>query len=178
LSAAPTLKPFSIQKEFPIMDSRILGIVGAVLVLVGIFLPIVTVTASQAGISQSASFFDALKAGSWEGYVVLLAGIASIALAVLRKYKLLLVTGVITLGVVLLNLINMKSSIAKAMGQTDAASLEAMGVDISTQWLGWIVLILGGLALLIAGVMGRNLPAPGANYGATPPPPPPPYTPR
>jgi hypothetical protein len=157
------------------MDSRILGIVGGVLVLIGIFLPIVTVSAAQADISQSASFFDALKAGSWEGYVVLLAGIASIVLAVLRKYKLLIVTGVITLGVVLLNLINMKSSIAKAMGQTPE-SLEAMGVNISTQWLGWIVLILGGVALLIAGAMGRNLPAPGVNYGAMPPPPPP-YTP-
>jgi hypothetical protein len=156
------------------MDSRILGIVGGVLVLIGIFLPIVTVSAAQADISQSASFFDALKAGSWEGYVVLLAGIASIVLAVLRKYKLLIVTGVITLGVVLLNLINMKSSISKAMGQTPE-SLEAMGVNISTQWLGWIVLILGGVALLIAGAMGRNLPAPGANYGAMPPPPP--YTP-
>jgi hypothetical protein len=40
---------------------------------------------------------------------------------------------------------------------------------------GWIVLLLGALALLAAGAMGRNLPAPGASYGA--PPPPPPYTP-
>jgi hypothetical protein len=79
--------------------------------------------------------------------------------------------------VVILNLINMKSSIAKGLGQTDTAALEAMGVNINTQWLGWIVLILGGVALLIAGAMGRNLPAPGANYGAMPPPPPPPYTP-
>lgn len=159
------------------MDSRILGIVGGVLVLVGIFLPIVTVSAAQAGISQSASFFDSIKAGSWEGYVLMLAGIASIVLAVLRKYRLLILTGVIALGVVILNLINMKSSIAKALGQADPAALEAMGVDISTQWLGWIVLILGGVILLIAGAMGGNRPAPGANYGAMPPPPPPPYTP-
>jgi hypothetical protein len=157
------------------MDSRILGIVGGVLVLVGIFLPIVTVSAAHGEVSQSVSFLDAIKAGSWEGIVVMLAGIASIALAVLRKYKILLVTGVITLGVVILNLINMKSSIAKGLGQTDAASLEAMGVDVNTQWIGWIVLILGGLILLAAGAMGRNLPAPGSNYGATPPPPP--YTP-
>ena len=157
------------------MDSRILGIVGGVLVLVGIFLPIVTVSAAHGEVSQSASFLDAIKAGSWEGYVVLLAGIASIALAALRKYKLLILTGVVTLGVVLLNLINMKSSIAKGLGQTDAASLEAMGVEVNTQWLGWIVLILGGVALLIAGVMGRNVPVTGANYGAAPPPPP--YTP-
>jgi hypothetical protein len=151
------------------MDSRILGIVGGVLLLVGIFLPIVTVTAPE--VNQSVSFFDAIKAGSWEGYVVMLAGIASIVLAVLRKYKLLLLTGVISLGVIILNLINMKSSLAKGLGQTDPAALEAMGINVSTQWLGWIVLILGGVALLIAGAMGRNLPAPGANYGAPPPPP-------
>jgi hypothetical protein len=157
------------------MDSRILGIIGGVLVLIGIFLPIVTVDVAQANISQSASFFDAVKAGSWEGYVVLLAGIASIVLAVLRQYRLLIVTGLITLGVVVLNLLNMKASIAKGMGQTDAASLEAMGVSVNTQWLGWIVLILGALVLIAAGAMSRNAPAPGMNYGA--PPPPPPYTP-
>ena len=68
----------------------------------------------------------------------------------------------------------MKSSLAKAMGQVDAETLERMGVTVSTQWLGWIDLILGALVLLAAGATGRNLPAPGANYGA---PPPPPYTP-
>ncbi len=154
------------------MDSRILGIVGGVLVLVGIFLPLVTISVAQADISQSASFFDGIKAGSWEGYVLLLAGIASIALAAIRKYKLLLLTGLVALGIIILNFINFKSSIAKALGQTSSDSLESMGVAISTQWVGWIVLIIGGLLLLIAGATGRTAPAPGMNYGAPPPYPP------
>jgi len=156
------------------MDSRILGLIGAALVIIGIFLPLVTVSVAEAGISQSASFFDAIKAGSWEGYVVLLAGIASIALAWLRKYRLLLLTGVIILGVVLLNFFNFKSSIAKAMGQTSAEALESMGVSLSTQWIGWIALILGGVLLLIAGATGRTLPATSPNYGGAAPPPYPP----
>ena|SRR5436309_1506457 len=155
------------------MDSRILGLIGGALVIIGIFLPLVTVTVAQADINQTASFFDAIKAGSWEGYVVLLAGIASIALAALRKYRFLIMTGVIVLGVVILNFVNFKSSIAKALGQTSPEALESMGVVVSTQWIGWIVLIFGGLLLLIAGATGRNLPAPSPNYGAPPPPYPP-----
>src|SRR3954468_2642092 len=152
------------------MDSRILGLIGGALIIIGIFLPLVTVTFG--GESQSGSFFDAIKAGSWEGYVVLLCGIASIALAAMRKYRFLLITGIISLGVIILNFINFKSSIAKGLGQS-AESLESMGVSISTQWVGWLVLILGGLLLLIAGATGRNLPAAPQYYGAAPPPPPP-----
>jgi hypothetical protein len=157
------------------MDSRILGIVGGVLVLLGIFLPLVTVTIGQAGMNQSVSFFDSIKGGSWEGWVLLLLGIGSIILAVLRQYKFLIVTGVITLGIVVLNYINMKSSLAKAMGSADAETLERMGVDVSTNWLGWLVLIIGSLVLIAAGATGKNAPV-GTAYGAAPPPPPP-YTP-
>ena len=157
------------------MDSRILGIVGGVLVLLGIFLPLVTVTIGQAGMSQSVSFFDSIKGGSWEGWVLLLLGIASIILAVLRQYKFLIVTGVITLAIVVLNYVNMKSSLAKAMGSADPETLERMGVDVSTNWLGWLVLIIGSLILIAAGATGKNAPAPAA-WGSAPPPPPP-YTP-
>ena len=155
------------------MDSRILGIIGGVLVLIGMFLPLVTVSVEQAGMSQSVSFFDSIRGGSWEGYVLMLCGIASIALAVLRKYKFLIVTGVISLIVVVLNFINMKSSLSKAMGQADPEMLEKMGVSVNTQYLGWIVLIIGSLILIAAGAMGRGAPATGANYGAPPPPYPP-----
>lgn len=157
------------------MDSRILGIVGGVLVLLGMFLPLVTVTIGSAGMSQSVSFFDSIRGGSWEGWVLMLLGIASIILAVLRKYKFLIVTGVITLGIVVLNYINMKSSLAKAMGSADAETLERMGVDVSTNWLGWLVLIIGSLVLIAAGAMAKGAPA-AANWGSAPPPPPP-YTP-
>jgi hypothetical protein len=156
------------------MDSRILGLIGGVLIIIGIFLPLVTVT--YGGDSQSASFFDAIKAGSWEGYVVLLCGIASIALAAMRKYRFLLITGIIALGVIVLNFINFKSSIAKAAGQS-LEQLESMGVTISTQWVGWLVLILGGVLLLIAGATGRNQPVAPQYYGAAPPPPPGSYPP-
>ncbi len=74
------------------MDNRILGIADAVLVIVGIFLPLVTVSVAEAGLNQSASFFDSIKAGGWEGIVLLLAAVASVSLAALRKYRLLLIT--------------------------------------------------------------------------------------
>jgi hypothetical protein len=124
-------------------------------------------------LSESPSFFDAIKAGSWEGYAVLIAAIASIILAVVKKYKLLLLTGIVILGVVVLNLINMKSSLAKGMGLSDAAALEGMGVEVSTNWLTWIMLIVGALVILAAGAMGKTAPAAGGNYGAPPPPYPP-----
>jgi hypothetical protein len=153
------------------MDSRILGIVGGVLLLIGVFCPLVGV--DFMGQSMSVSYIGSGNGTSWEGLLLILLGIAAIALAVLRKYKLLLVPGILALCVIAYDYFSFKSKMSDMMSSAGARSTELENA-VSMKW-GWIVLILGALVLLVAGATGRNLPAPGTNYGA--PPPPPPYTP-
>lgn len=152
------------------MDSRILGIIGGVLLLIGVFCPLVGV--DFMGQSMSVAYIGSGTGTSWEGLLLILLGIAAIALAVLRKYKLLLVPGIIALAILAYDYFSFKSKMSEMISGAGAQGT-AVQDAVSMKW-GWIVLILGALALLAAGAMGRNLPAPGANYGA---PPPPPYTP-
>ena len=152
------------------MDSRILGIVGGVLLLIGVFCPIFGI--ELMGDSQNVAYMGS-GTTSWEGLVMILLGIAGIALAVLRKYKLLLIPGILALVVLAYDYFTYKSKMSEALAGAGDAVRAQMENAVSLKW-GWIVLILGAIALLIAGATGRNHPAPGAAYGA---PPPPPYTP-
>jgi hypothetical protein len=152
------------------MDSRILGIVGGVLLLIGVFCPIFGF--DLMGVSQSVAYIGSGNT-SWEGLVLILLAIAAIALAVLRKYKMLLIPGVLALVVLAYDYLTYKSKMSEALAGAGDAVREQMENAVSLKW-GWIVLILGALALIIAGATGRNLPAPGATYGGAPPPP---YTP-
>ena len=152
------------------MDSRILGIVGGVLLLIGVFCPLVGV--DFMGQSMTVSYIGSVAGTSWEGLLLILLGIAGIALAVLRKYKLLLVPGIVALAIIAYDYFSFKAKMSEMMSTAGAQS-SALEDAVSMKW-GWIVLILGALVLLIAGATGKNLPAPGMNYGGAPPPP---YTP-
>jgi hypothetical protein len=154
------------------MDSRILGIIGGVLLVIGTFCPLVGV--DFLGQSMNVSYIGSVAGTSWEGMVLILLGIAGIILAVLRKTKLLLVPGILALAILAYNYFSFKSKFSEMMSQAGDRSTELENA-VSMKW-GWAVLILGALAMLAAGVLGRNAPAPGTNWGATPPPPPP-YTP-
>jgi hypothetical protein len=153
------------------MDSRILGIVGGVLLLIGVFCPLVGV--DFLGQSMTVSYIGSGNT-SWEGLLMILLGIAGIALAVLRKYKLLLVPGILALAIIAYDYFSFKAKMSEMLSAAGSRSAELENA-VSMKW-GWIVLILGALALIAAGAMGRNAPVPAGNWGA-PPPPPPPYTP-
>jgi hypothetical protein len=152
------------------MDSRILGIIGGVLLVIGVFCPLIGV--DVLGQSMNVSYLGSGTGTSWEGLLLILLGIAAIALSVLRKYKYLLILGVITIAILAYDYFSFKSKLSEQLAGAGDAVREQMENAISMKW-GWIVLLLGALALLAAGAMGRNLPAPGTNYGATPPPYPP-----
>src|SRR5215218_3420503 len=101
------------------MDSRILGIVGGVLLVIGAFCPLIGV--DFLGQTMNVSYFS--PQASWEGIVMILLGIASIALAVLRKYKFLLVTGILALAITAYDYFSFKSKFSEALG---GASSDAM----------------------------------------------------
>jgi uncharacterized membrane protein len=152
------------------MDSRILGIIGGVLLVIGVFCPLIGV--DVLGQSMNVSYIGSGTGTSWEGLVLILIGIAGIALAVLRKAKYLLILGVVAIAILAYDYFSFKSKLSEQLAGAGDAVKEQMENAISMKW-GWIVLILGALALIAAGAMGRNAPLPGTNYGAAPPPYPP-----
>lgn len=147
------------------MNNRILGIIGSALLILGIFLPIV----SLMGII-SLSYFDAIKISpvqAWSGLLLLLFGIISLIMAVTNKFKILIATGVVSLGILVLDFFRLKNSLSDA-----PAEATEMGGGVSIGW-GFYVMVIGAILLIVAGVMKGSGPV-GGGYGAPPPPPYPP----
>jgi hypothetical protein len=130
---------------YPMSKKQIVGLVGSILLAVGVFLPILSV------MMISINLFDANVVGK----IVLGLGVISLALTLMKKYAGLWATGVISLGLVVFKLVQFQSEMSSA-GPSDSSARDfeaALRGMVSTQWLGWIVLIVGSLAVIAAAAM-------------------------
>jgi hypothetical protein len=147
------------------MNSRILGIIGSVLIIVGIFMPIVSI------FGININYFDSIKSGSGpDGFIFLGLGVISLILALINKTRLLIATGILTLGYVALSFIGYKSKMNEATSGANSELSSQLSGLIQLQW-GWAVLVLGGILLVVAGIMKKSGADPIPTYGAPPPPP-------
>jgi hypothetical protein len=163
------------------MNSRILGIIGALLVLVGIFCPLVNFSILDT--THSVSYLDSFRGGGGiDGIIIAGLGVISLILAALNKTRVLIATGILTLCLLALDYFNFQSKMSElsSLNEKVAATITS---GTSLQW-GWVVLVLGALLLLAAGLMKKAVPPPATGYapplppqGYNPgqPPPPPPY---
>ncbi|MDT5121800.1 MAG: hypothetical protein QOC96_1282 [Acidobacteriota bacterium] len=159
------------------MNNRIIGIVGGALLIIGIFLPLISV----AGLLSFSSFFvitNAPIAGSWPLILIALCGVGGLLLALTNNYKALLAPGVIAIGCLVYSFIQMKSE----MGSMGGPGATGAGADneLAQQMLatvsmgvGVYVMALGAIALIVAGVMKSPARVGNSGWGGAPPP----YTP-
>ena len=153
------------------MNNRILGIAGSALLIIGIFLPIVSVMGLI-----SFSYFDIIRlspAGGITGLGILVLGILGLLFALKNMFRLLLIPGVLALGILALDFFRMKSQLGNTGGE-DVELANQMASSVGIGW-GFFVLVIGAIVLIVAGVMKSAVPVAGPGYGA---PPPPPYPPR
>jgi ABC-type multidrug transport system permease subunit len=151
------------------MNNRILGIIGAALLILGLFLPIVSF------MGFGVSYFDGIRASpaqAWSGVLLLLLGIASLYCALTYKYKILIATGVVSLCLLALDFFRLRSALSNSTEAADSA--DQLAAMVSIGW-GFYVMVIGAILLVVAGVMKNTVPVMNPGYGA---PPPPPYTPR
>jgi len=142
------------------MGNLIPGILGSVMLIVGIFLPVVS-GPNEDGEIVNYSYFTTLKGGRFSlGILCAVLGLISLALVFTGKYKRLTITGALSLAIVALEYFVTRSQLAEHP--------EAMLV-----WIGWMVLALGGVLVLLAGLMKSKGLTPAAPWSSAPPPPPP-----
>jgi hypothetical protein len=152
------------------MNNRILGILGSALLIIGVFLPIL----SLMGV-VTFSYFDFIRLDPgtfFTGILILLLGIVSMLLTLAKKYKLLILTGIIALGMLAFDFYRIRSgmdSVAGGSGSTPPEVADSVGLG----W-GFYVMVIGAIALIVAGVMKSTAPATPANWGGAQPPPYPP----
>jgi hypothetical protein len=133
------------------MDSRFAsGLAGSLVLIVGVFAPIV-----QVPIAGSQNYF---QNGQGDGVIVLLIGGVSLLLTFGRYFRALAATGLIALLIVGFAFFSLQTRIADMKSQMDAQLAgnpfrglgDAMMANVQLQW-GWGLLVVGAILLLIAG---------------------------
>jgi hypothetical protein len=164
------------------MNNRLIGIIGASLIIAGVFLPIINLIIFTPSLFTVivGSFPPALprippEVGSVGGALrligiaVLLLGVGSLLLALKNQIKPLLGTGVVTLCLLVLIYIKVNSFLNILLTDAPPAAKAMVGMG-----MGLYVMALGAIGLIVAAVMKNPVPVASAGWNA---PPPPPYTP-
>lgn len=98
--------------EFLQKNSKYIGYLGCILMLIGNFLPFVTVTVSIFGYSQS----ESVKFIDGDGMFVLIAAVVTAVLLYFKKDKLSLISTGIALAVTLYDISNAESMVGNTLG--------------------------------------------------------------
>ena len=124
---------------------QLIGIIGATILAIGVFMPIVHVP-----IMGNMNYF---QNGEGVGTIVLFLAIISLILAFVEKYKGLWFTGIGSLIIILNTIINLQSTISQK--ESEFANNPFLGIVVQLiqfQW-GLAVLIIGAVLIIISAWM-------------------------
>jgi hypothetical protein len=123
---------------------RILGLLGALIIAIGVFLPVISYpTGSVTYISTAAT----------ESYVIFGLAALAVILALANKTKLIWISGVGAMGALVYTFFHVRQTIATVVTQQVDSLATVQGSAAGTasfQW-GWGVLLLGAILLIAAG---------------------------
>lgn len=135
------------------METRqTLGLIGSILLVIGVFMPIVSLP-----IIGSINYF---QNGHGDGVIVLILGVISLILTLTKKYGALWFTGLGSLAVMAFTFINFqmrmsqaREEMQRALGNNPFRGLaDAALQTIQIQW-GWAVLVLGAALVIAAAIV-------------------------
>lgn len=133
---------------FPLTVPQLAGLVGALLLVIGVFVPIISLP-----LVGNVNYF---RNGSGDGVIVLILALFSVILILARRYRWLWITSGLALGLLtftLLNLILLLSEMEATLSEELAGNMFAGLAELAFQsvqieW-GWVLLFLGVLLVLI-----------------------------
>lgn len=131
------------------MNAKTLTLAGAVVLVIGLFLPIYTVMGAI-----SISFFSPGAGVSIDGIVVMACAVLAGILALINHAKWAVIPGLIALGLLVYDYLRMQQELSGS-GTMVTPEQAAMVAELaSVNFLGWGAMGLGGLLVLIGGAMG------------------------
>jgi len=136
-------------------DSKTLALIGAALLFIGAFMPIVSMP-----IMDSMNYF---QNGRGDGVIIVVLAVVTAVLAATGHVRHVLWTGLAALGMLGFTFFRFESALdeAKAKMSTDLADnpfrglAEAAANSVQLQW-GWAVLVLGAAIVVFAGWQARR----------------------
>lgn len=125
------------------MDNKLLALIGAALLIAGVFLPVVSlpIIGSMNLLMPGGNVGDGI-------FVVCFAAIAG-GLALAGKTRHVLWPGLAALAFIVWKYFQIKGALDVQLG--DPALADALGASVQMNWLGWGVLGVGALLLVYAG---------------------------
>ncbi len=136
------------EKSQFITARQLVGIIGSIILIIGVFTPIVSVP-----IMGNMNYF---QNGEGDGTIILILAVISFILVLIKKYKGLWFTGLGSIGVLLFTFIDFQSRMSQIIAnmESELADNPFRGLadiaiqSVQLQW-GWALLIVGA-ALVIA----------------------------
>ncbi len=137
---------------------QILGVAGAVLLILGVFSPL--------AIHPQFGPMSMLSTGGGvaPGIILILLALGSIILTLVGRYRRLMFIAGLALLLIVLSLATFITNLRSAAADPKMAGRVA---EVTFSW-GWLVLVVGAASMMFAGWLGRNIPEPPR---AEPPPP-------
>jgi len=127
------------------VDKRqVTGLVGSALLFLGVFMPIISVP-----IVGNVNYF---ANGKGDGIFVLLFAAIAAGLAMAKKHKGQIITGLGSLGVMIFTFVNFQTAMAEAKAELAGNPFAALTGTVQMQF-GWIILIAGIVALFASAGM-------------------------
>jgi hypothetical protein len=136
---------------------QLMGLIGSLLLLLGVFCPLVTVP-----IAGSMNYF---QNGEGDGIVIILLALASIGLVLTNNFKPLWITGLSSLGMMAFTFFNFHSKLNqitqqlnKQLARNPFKGLSDAAIQsIQLQW-GWALMLIGVILILMAAWQSQNIP--------------------
>jgi len=130
------------------MKRQTTGVIGSILLIVGVFMPVMSV--------PFIGGVDYFRDGTGDGVFVLGLGVVSLILVMAKRYKWLVATSSLTICMLMFTLIQFHRNMARIKEQYEAqtegnpfAGLGQLALDsIQLQW-GWAPLFLGAIMVAI-----------------------------
>jgi len=146
-----------------VKNSQIILFVGAISIMLALFLPAISVqTHNQVmGVSGSASY---LESDQVFGVILLILSVGSMILVFLKKTEIVWITGLVSIGVFIFRFFKFVSDISSynsfqnqmgnfgQFGNEFPQIPQEVAIQISLSWASWIVFLIGGV-LTITGLV-------------------------
>ena len=138
------------------MNAKTLTLAGAVVLIIGLFLPAITVF----GISMN-MIMPAGQGVTMDGLILAACAVLAAVLALINQSKWAVIPGLAALAFLVYDYMKASSALSgQAGGEIPPEAAQALSQMASLNYLGWGVMGLGALVILIGGAMGWKNSAP------------------
>lgn len=139
------------------MNSKTLTLAGAVALIIGLFLPIVSVFGISVNLLMPPG-----QSVSLDGIIVLACAVLAAVLALINQGKWAVIPGIGALGLLVYDYMKISSGLSGSSGELSAEQAAMVSQLASINYLGWGVMGLGAVLILAGGAMGFKSSPPAA----------------